>query len=123
MREGDILVAKTDPPLLSVLALHLASRRGVRVVNWLQDLYPEVAVELGVPLVGGVSRALVALRDRSLRGAAMNVAISEGMRDRLLQTYAADPAQVTVIPHGAVDQRDIRPRPRTDRRPSQTRSG
>src|SRR6185312_13198021 len=51
---GDILVAKTDPPLLSVLGHRLAKRRKLHLVNWLQDLYPEVAAKLGVPLVDGI---------------------------------------------------------------------
>src|SRR6266699_5842611 len=50
---GDILVAKTDPPLLCVLAMQVAKRGSLHLVNWLQDLYPEVAVQLGVPFVRG----------------------------------------------------------------------
>jgi len=65
-RRGDILVAKTDPPLLSILAMRIARRRGAHLVNWLQDLYPEVAIALGLPLLGGpVGRELTYMRDRS----------------------------------------------------------
>src|SRR5215208_3607785 len=46
-RRGDILVAKTDPPLISVVVMVAARLRGAQVINWLQDLYPDVAVELG----------------------------------------------------------------------------
>ena len=46
---GDIVVAKTDPPLLSALAMSPARRNGARLVNWLQDIYPETAEVLGVP--------------------------------------------------------------------------
>src|SRR5439155_13976969 len=42
---GDIVVAKTDPPMLSLPAMYAARRRGLRLVNWLQDLYPEVAAQ------------------------------------------------------------------------------
>src|ERR1700743_882877 len=45
---GDILVAKTDPPLLGVLGQRIAKRRKLHLVNWLQDLYPEVAAKLVV---------------------------------------------------------------------------
>ena len=47
---GDIIVAMTDPPLLSIVAQHVAARRGAKLINWLQDVYPEVAIGLGVPL-------------------------------------------------------------------------
>ena len=69
-----VVVAMTDPPLLSVIAA-LASRR---VVNWVQDLFPEVADALGirVPLVRR-------LRDWSLRRAAANVVLGDLMNARV----------------------------------------
>ncbi len=42
-RRGDVIVVKTDPPLTSVVAMGAARRGGARLVNWLQDLYPEIA--------------------------------------------------------------------------------
>ena len=45
---GDVIVAKTDPPLLSILAAPIARLKGARLINWLQDLFPEVAEQLGV---------------------------------------------------------------------------
>jgi colanic acid biosynthesis glycosyl transferase WcaI len=50
-RPGDIIVAKTDPPLTSVVAMAAARRNGARLVNWLQDIYPEAAVALDVPFM------------------------------------------------------------------------
>ena len=52
-RQNDILIAKTDPPLISVLAMLAARHRGAHLVNWLQDIYPEVAMQLGVPFFKG----------------------------------------------------------------------
>ncbi len=71
---GAIVVAMTDPPLLSVAAA-LASRR---VVNWVQDLFPEVAEALRIrlPLVKG-------LRDWSLRHARANVVLGDLMAARV----------------------------------------
>jgi colanic acid biosynthesis glycosyl transferase WcaI len=69
-----IIVSMTDPPLLSVAAV-LASRR---VVNWLQDLFPEVAAGLGVRVP-----PLKRLRNWSLRRARVNVVIGELMGARV----------------------------------------
>ena len=86
LRKGDILVVKTDPPLLSVPLGLIARFKGARLVNWLQDLYPEVASELGVSLAKGpIGKFLKRLRNRSLRRAHMNVAIGETMKQRLIQ--------------------------------------
>ena len=43
-----IVVAKTDPPLVSVVAAPVAGLRRARLVNWVQDLFPEVAQAAGV---------------------------------------------------------------------------
>ena len=105
---GDILVAKTDPPLISIPAAWIARRRGARLVNWLQDLFPEVATALGVRgLGGGLGWALQHARNWSLRRAAMNIAIGDLMRERLL-AQRVPPDQVTVIPNWA-DGRAITP--------------
>jgi glycosyltransferase involved in cell wall biosynthesis len=110
---GDILIAKTDPPLLSVLAMRVAQRRGAQLVNWLQDLYPEVAVQLGVPALGGqLGQALVFVRDRSLKAATANVAVGNGMAQRLL-THGVVPDHVHVI-HNWCDDEQISPVPHAD---------
>src|SRR6266849_6622249 len=76
-----IVVALTDPPLISVVAA-LASRR---TINWLQDLFPEVANALGIR----APRFLRRLRDWSLRRARMNVAIGAAMAKRVAAPHPA----------------------------------
>ena len=70
-----ILIAMTDPPLLSVVAA-LASRN---VINWTQDLFPEVAQALGIRAPRFLSR----IRDWSLRRARKNVVLGELMAKRV----------------------------------------
>src|ERR1700687_2917404 len=48
-RAGDTVVAKTDPPMLSVAVAPTARRCGAGLINWLQDIYPETATVLRVP--------------------------------------------------------------------------
>lgn len=81
-----IVVAKTDPPLISVLASGIAKLKGARFVNWIQDLFPEVAESLGITAVKGLAGRLVrGSRNRSLQLADTNVAIGDAMGDRLLR--------------------------------------
>jgi colanic acid biosynthesis glycosyl transferase WcaI len=70
---GTVLVALTDPPLISVVAALAAKLRGTTLVNWTQDLFPEVARALGVR----APRTLERVRDWSLRRARTNVALGE----------------------------------------------
>ena len=102
---GDIVIAKTDPPMLSVIAHPMCRLRGALLVNWLQDLFPEVAEAVGGRGGGSrlgrvLHRAFRALRNWSLKGAAMNVAIGEGMAERIRLLGVAQ-ARVCVIPNWA----------------------
>jgi len=112
-RPGDTLVAKTDPPMLGDLAMHAARRRQAHLVNWLQDLYPEVAIKLGVPFVNGrLGPFLTRLRDRSLRSAKANVVIGERMAAKLRERgIPAD--RIHVIPNWCDDE-TIRPASETE---------
>jgi colanic acid biosynthesis glycosyl transferase WcaI len=112
-RPGDVLVAKTDPPLLCVAAMRAAKRRGLHLVNWLQDLYPELAAQLSVPLVTGpLGRAFLELRDAALRAADANVVVGEGMAE-IVRKRGIAPERIRVIPNWCDDE-EIRPIPHLD---------
>jgi colanic acid biosynthesis glycosyl transferase WcaI len=81
---GDVIVVKTDPPLLSVIAALIAKLREARLVNWLQDHFPEAAGALNVEgSLGSVAFSLMRrLRNWSLHCASINVVVGEGMAAR-----------------------------------------
>ena len=92
-----VLVVKTDPPMISVVAALAARATDARLVNWTQDLFPEVAVAVGIRAMRpALARWLAAVRDWSLRRAVRNVVIGEHMRARLLARGLAD-AKIAVI--------------------------
>jgi colanic acid biosynthesis glycosyl transferase WcaI len=78
-KRGDIVIAKTDPPLISVPAALVARLRGARLVNWLQDIFPEIAERTGMRF-GFAAGVIRFLRNVSLRSAAVNVVLGERMR-------------------------------------------
>ncbi len=107
---GDVIVAKTDPPMLSVVAWPIARLRGAKLVNWLQDLFPEVAEVVGVgprgvfrPISGIAKR----MRDRSLRKAACNVVLGDLMAERV-EMLGVSRERIRIIPNWA-DGEDLRP--------------
>jgi colanic acid biosynthesis glycosyl transferase WcaI len=95
-RRDDLVIAMTDPPLLSVLAWIATRISGAHQINWLQDLFPEIAVELGVIPAGSASRLLRQLRNRSLRHAIMNVAIGDRMA-ALLRRDGGSTTRIAVV--------------------------
>lgn len=108
VRPGDTIIAKTDPPLISVVATLVALLRGCRTVNWLQDLYPEIAAKSGLlSLRGPIGRALMLLRNYSLRSAAANIVVGEDMAQRLAR-LGIRPDKISIT-HNWSDDDAIRP--------------
>jgi len=109
----DIVVAKTDPPLISVVACYAARRKGGALINWVQDLFPEIAVELGVRIFQGrLGGMLRRIRNYSLKSAEQNIVLGERMRTRLVQEGVSE-RRITVI-HNWSDEDVVYPVKRED---------
>ena len=109
----DVVLCMTDPPVVADVALLIARRFDVPLVVISQDVFPEIAVELGRlenPLVVGALR--LAIR-AYLERAACVVAIGETMRRRL-EAKGAAPERVTVISNW-VDTEALTPQPRDNK--------
>jgi colanic acid biosynthesis glycosyl transferase WcaI len=110
LRRSDVLVVKTDPPLLSIVGAIVAACRGAHLINWLQDIFPEVASRVAPsPLPRMLEAILCAMRDRSLAVARANVVLGTRMRDYLIARGLApgririsenwaDPATISPLP-------------------------
>ncbi len=109
---GDCLIVKTDPPLLSVALAPVARMKKLALINWLQDLYPEVALGLGMRALTPLAPLLRAARNASLKGAHCNVVLGERMR-RALDAAGVGAAQVEIIANWCDDEL-IRPIPPGD---------
>jgi colanic acid biosynthesis glycosyl transferase WcaI len=72
LQEGDRVVVKTDPPLLSVPVGWAVRLKGAELYNWLQDLFAEVALALDDKIPRLVAVLLKWLRDDSLLSTKMN---------------------------------------------------
>ena len=80
----------------------------MHIVNWVQDVYPEVAIRYQAPLIRGrVGDLLTRLRDQSLRRASANVVIGSRMAD-YIESRGVQRASISVIPNW-VDDETIRP--------------
>ena len=107
---GAVIIAMTDPPMISVPLAMVARMRGVYLVNWLQDLFPEVAVKLGMRLGGErIVGLLTNLRNYSLRRATVNVVLGHRMA-AIVKSNAGENLAV-VIPNWSPNER-IAPRAR-----------
>ena len=106
--ENSIVIAKTDPPLISVVVRVVVGVRKTNFVNWLQDLFPEVAIALNVRgFDGWLGKWLFKIRNSSLKHADMNIVIGERMRERLI-SEGVETSKIQVI-HNWADGTAIKP--------------
>ncbi|MWV26961.1 glycosyltransferase family 4 protein [Aurantiacibacter rhizosphaerae] len=107
---GDCVVCLTDPPLISVPVSIVARLKGAKVVNWLQDIYPETATILGFGSDDKLAiRLMRKLRDRSLKDASVNVCIGAAMKQRV-RSLGVSEHQIRVIPNWT-DEDGLAPMP------------
>lgn len=105
-RPGTVVIAMTDPPLLGVPALLVAHLRGARCLNWLQDVFPEVAEGLDLLRSRVLAALLRAARNWSLRHADAVVVIGGLMAARVAPFCASQPV---VIPNWALEEQKDSP--------------
>ncbi|MEN2785447.1 glycosyltransferase family 4 protein [Sphingomonas qilianensis] len=100
-----IVVVKTDPPLLSVVVGLAVRARGGRLVQWVQDLYPEIASAYG--MTAADNRALRAIRNWSFHRADRLVVIG-GLMAARVAAMGIPHDRITVIANWS-DDIDITP--------------
>lgn len=84
LRRTDYVVTMTDPPMLAALGPMIQFFKRNKVVHWAQDLYPEVAEELGVlPREAVLTNLLRRISTVSLAHADAVVSIGRCMSSRI----------------------------------------
>lgn len=107
-RPGDVLVAKTDPPMLSVMVCLVAKLRKAKIINWVQDVFPEIAEKLGLFKHSfGLYPTLRKMRDWSLNCAMNNIVLGTQMKLTLVN-FGVPGHKIQVIPNW-VDEQAVYP--------------
>lgn len=83
--KNDVAVICTDPPFLSVSSAIALKLRGARMVNWIMDLFPETAIELGyLKNHRSFGRLARAVRDWSIRKSTLIICPTQTMADYMI---------------------------------------
>jgi colanic acid biosynthesis glycosyl transferase WcaI len=105
---GDLVVVMTDPPLISVAAAVVGKLKRARILNWLQDLFPEVANELDFKHLARTTGEILGwCRDRSLSMASCNVVLGDAMAAKV--AGRAIPAERIRVIHNWSSGTQVRP--------------
>ncbi len=110
VNQNDVVIAETDPPLISVVAALVTKFRSANLVNWVQDMFPEVAAALNIRGMNGPAFNFMRyLRNKSLRTAVMNVVLGNLMAKRL-ENQGISCQKIKIIPNWA-DEQELIPIP------------
>lgn len=96
-RSDTLVVLLTDPPLLGVMGGLAAAVKGARAVHWVQDIYPEIAMEVGGQRWLGMLRPL---RDLAWRRGVAGVTLGDAMATHLRRAGVPE-HRIHVIPNWA----------------------
>jgi glycosyltransferase involved in cell wall biosynthesis len=104
----DVLVVLTTPPLIAAAGLVAKALKGTRLVYWVQDLYPEIAVAFEALRAGSIAaRTMAAVSGMVMRRADAVVTLGERMRELCIAAGAL-PQRTVVIPNWS-DAAVVRP--------------
>ena len=112
MKNLSCMVVLSDPPLLSLLAAIVRLIKPVKAVCWLQDLFPDVAIQAGILRLGLTGRLLNRLTQWSMRHMDQIIVIGRCMERHLLR-HGISADKIVTIPNWA-DGHQISPLPRTE---------
>jgi colanic acid biosynthesis glycosyl transferase WcaI len=106
-KRPDVVIAESDPPLLGLLGAILRCRHRCRLVNYLQDLHPEVGLTLGRLRPGPLTTLVRTSTQIGMKAADRVVVIGHDMRRKVI-ARGIDEQRVTVI-HNWSNTSSIRP--------------
>ena len=112
---ADVVVTMTDPPLQAAMGPVLKFTTGARLVHWAQDIYPELAEQLGVLKPDGLQVKFLRMVSNWALGRHDGIiAIGQCMRARLIgRGEAISHVPISTIPNWA-DSGTVRPRQHQD---------
>jgi colanic acid biosynthesis glycosyl transferase WcaI len=94
IRKPDVIVALTTPPMISLLGVFYKQFAGARLVYYVMDVYPDVAVASRVLRRGGMlERILRRLTARTVQVADAIIVLGRDMRALLMKRYPQARAQ------------------------------
>lgn len=108
LRSVDVVVAMSDPPLLVTLGVVMARIKRAKAVHWIQDLYPQIAANLGaMPRDSVAYRAIDRIARRA--NAECDLVVTLGSRMRAESIVAGAIVDRTRVIHNWADSRAIVP--------------
>ncbi|MDZ4755147.1 MAG: glycosyltransferase family 4 protein [Phycisphaerae bacterium] len=111
----DVIVCFTTPPFIAYAGLLLRAWKGTKCVQWVMDLYPDVAIEFGAMRRGSLAaRLLERIGVRMSRKCDASVVLGRCMRDRVIAKGV--PAEKVHLINVWSDAEELQPVDRSENR-------
>ncbi len=102
-----LIIVNTDPPFLGIVGLILKYWHKVPLIYNCRDLFPDIAIELGMLKEGVISRTFDFLNNKALSHSDLVVPLGNSMKLKL-EKKGVDPNHIKVIPD-SVDTDFLKP--------------
>lgn len=93
-----VVVVETDPFLLAILGALVKKVRGSKLIIYVQDLYPDVAIAIGKVKEGWLTKLVQTLLQKSYEQADAMVVLGADMKSRLI-SHGVPSEKIRVIPN------------------------
>ena len=94
----DLVISFTSPPLIGVFGAFYCRIRGGRSVQWLMDINPDIAIEMGyLTKTAPLTRILTSLFELSLKWSSNIVVLDRWMKERAI-AHGADGDRIAIVP-------------------------
>jgi colanic acid biosynthesis glycosyl transferase WcaI len=97
VRRPDVVVLESWPVFATAAVMTVCTARGVKVINYVKDVYPEAAVAAGILHEGRIATRLLRIDRWVCHRADCNVVISDGTAALLTRSRDLPPARVRII--------------------------
>jgi colanic acid biosynthesis glycosyl transferase WcaI len=97
IRRPHVVVLESWPVLATAAVMVVCAARGIKVINYVKDIYPEAAVAAGILRETGAAAVLLRVDRWICRRADCNVVISDGAAALLARSRHVPPARIRVI--------------------------
>ncbi|NOY40519.1 MAG: glycosyltransferase family 4 protein [Planctomycetes bacterium] len=98
MKQADVVVVETDPFLLPALGRFLKFWKRSKLVVYLQDIYPDVAIAVGKVKPGFITKTVRFLLFGAYKRADRIIVLSHDMKRRLVE-HGVDQKKIIIIPN------------------------
>lgn len=99
LKPGDTLIVLSEPPLIATLVTPLAKIRRAKLINWIQDIHPEISGHLGFSFANGsMGKGLTLFRNIAWKKAEMNIVIGKRMAT-FVETHGVSRKNIALYPN------------------------